>query len=65
MLDEPGSLPEDPDDLRSFAARLLAEVKSQAVLIEKLRHQLGVQRVSDLLCRRPSVHAEKKGQRGL
>jgi hypothetical protein len=44
MLDEPDALPEDPDDLRSFAARLLAEVKSQAVLIEKLRHQLGVHR---------------------
>jgi len=44
MLDAPGSLPEDPDDLRSFAARLLAEVKAQAVLIEKLRHQLCVQR---------------------
>tara|TARA_R110002126_G_scaffold3482_3_gene19899 strand:- start:6783 stop:7688 length:906 start_codon:yes stop_codon:yes gene_type:complete len=33
-------LPEDPDELRSFTALLLAEVKSQAVLIEKLRHQL-------------------------
>jgi transposase len=44
MLDatrsHPQSLPEDPDELRSFTALLLAEVKSQAVLIEKLRHQL-------------------------
>jgi transposase len=40
MLDEIAPLPEDPEELRSFAARLLAEVKAQAVLIEKLRHQL-------------------------
>ena len=40
MLDEAGSLPHDPEDLRAFAARLLAEVKAQAILIEKLRHQL-------------------------
>jgi hypothetical protein len=29
-----------PEELRSFTARLLAEVKAQAILIEKLRHQL-------------------------
>jgi transposase len=40
MLDEPGALPEDPEELRAFTARLLAELKAQAVLIEKLRHQL-------------------------
>ena len=40
MLDEAGSLPHDPKDLRAFAARLLAEVKAQAVPIAKLRHQL-------------------------
>ena len=40
MLDTAQSLPEDPDDLRRFTALLLAEVKSQAMLIEKLRHQL-------------------------
>ena len=40
MLDEAATLPDDPDDLRSLAERLIAEVKSQAVLIEKLRHQL-------------------------
>ena len=40
MLDVTKSLPEDPAELRAFAALLLAEVKSQAVLIEKLRHQL-------------------------
>lgn len=33
-------LPEDPEELRAFTARLLAEVKAQAILIEKLRHQL-------------------------
>ena len=40
MLDQAFTLPEDPEELRSFTARLLAEVKSQAILIEKLRHQL-------------------------
>ena len=40
MLDEPAILPEDPEELRSFTARLVAEVKAQAILIEKLRHQL-------------------------
>ncbi|MEO8243419.1 MAG: IS66 family transposase [bacterium] len=40
MLTQTLTLPEDPEELRSFTARLLAEVKAQAVLIEKLRHQL-------------------------
>ena len=40
MLDVTKSLPEDPAELRAFTALLLAEVKSQAVLIAKLRHQL-------------------------
>ena len=40
MLDQTQTLPEDPEELRSFTARLLAEVKAQAILIEKLRHQL-------------------------
>jgi transposase len=40
MLDQTLTLPEDPEELRSFTARLLAEVKAQAILIEKLRHQL-------------------------
>jgi hypothetical protein len=40
MLDRTVILPEDPEELRSFTARLLAEVKAQAILIEKLRHQL-------------------------
>jgi hypothetical protein len=40
MLDEATALPDDPEDLRTFTARLLAEVKAQAILIEKLRHQL-------------------------
>ena len=40
MLDRSLTLPEDPEELSSFTARLLAEVKTQAILIEKLRHQL-------------------------
>ena len=36
MLDVTKSLPEDAAELRAFTALLLAEVKSQAVLIEKL-----------------------------
>ena len=40
MLDQTLTFPEDPEELRSFTARLLAEVKAQAILIEKLRHQL-------------------------
>ena len=40
MLDQTLTLPEDPGELRSFTKRLLAEVKAQAILIEKLRHQL-------------------------
>jgi len=44
MLDVTKLLPEDPAELRVFTALLLAEVKSQAVLIEKLRHQLASHR---------------------
>ena len=44
MLDVAKSLPDDPAELRAFTALLLAEVKSQAVLIAKLRHQLVGQR---------------------
>ena len=44
MLDVTKSLPEDPAELRAFTALLLTEVKSQAVLIAKLRHQLAGQR---------------------
>jgi Transposase and inactivated derivatives len=40
MLSQTLTLPEDPEELRSFTARLQAEVKTQAILIEKLRHQL-------------------------
>jgi len=40
MLNQTLTLPEDFEELRSFTARLLAEVKAQAILIEKLRHQL-------------------------
>ncbi len=34
MLDEPVTIPDDPEELRSFTARLPDEVKAQAVLIE-------------------------------
>ena len=34
MLDEPAILPDDPEELRSFTARFLVEVKAQAILIE-------------------------------
>jgi len=34
MLNVAKSLPDDPAELRAFTAVLLAEVKSQAVLIE-------------------------------
>ena len=44
MLDVTKSLPKNPAELRVFTALLLAEVKSQAVLIEKLRHQLAGRR---------------------
>lgn len=40
MLDEAAPLPDDPGDLKALARLLIAEVKAQAVLIEKLRHQL-------------------------
>ena len=40
MLDVTKSLPDDPTELPAFTGLLLAEVKSQAMLIEKLRHQL-------------------------
>ena len=35
MLDQTLTLPEDPEELRSFTARLLAEVKAQSILIER------------------------------
>ena len=44
MLDVAKSLPEDPEELRRFTALLLAEVKSQAMLMEKLRPQLAGRR---------------------
>ena len=40
MLDQTLTLPEDREELRSFTGRILAEVKAQAILIEKLHHQL-------------------------
>jgi transposase len=40
MLDETQSLPNDPSELRSVAVQLVATVKSQALRIAKLEHQL-------------------------
>jgi len=40
MLDETQSLPDDPSELRSVAVQLTATVKSQALRIAKLEHQL-------------------------
>jgi transposase len=40
MLDAPGTLPSDPDDLRQTAEGLVELVKSQALRIAKLEHQL-------------------------
>jgi len=40
MLDQTKSLPDDALELRSIAAQLAATVKSQALEIAKLRHQL-------------------------
>jgi transposase len=40
MIDVAKTLPEDPKELRVFTQLLLAEFKSQALLITKLRHQL-------------------------
>ncbi len=40
MLDQTKSLPDDPSELRSIAAQLAATVKSQALKIAKLEHQL-------------------------
>ena len=43
MLKELDITPEDPDDLRVVNQLLANEVKSQALLIEKLKHQLAGQ----------------------
>jgi hypothetical protein len=40
MLDQTLTLRKDPEELGSFTAQLLAEVKAQVILIERLRHQL-------------------------
>ena len=40
MIDVARALPEDPDELRAFTQLLLAELKSQALLITRLKHQL-------------------------
>ena len=40
MLDQTGSLPDNPSELRVFAGQLVATVKSQALRIAKLEHQL-------------------------
>jgi transposase len=40
MLDAADTLPDDPSALKGLVSSLASEVKSQALLIEKLRHQL-------------------------
>ena len=40
MLDDADKLPDDPSVLKGLVSLLASEVKSQAVLIEKLKHQL-------------------------
>ncbi len=40
MLNTPTNLPEDPVELRQVTELLAAEVKAQALMIEKLQHQL-------------------------
>lgn len=40
MLDSPSNLPDEPDELKQLVGTLTSEVKSQALLIEKLKHQL-------------------------
>ena len=40
MLDSPSNLPDEPDELKQLVGTLASEVKSQALLIEKLKHQL-------------------------
>ncbi len=38
------TLPEDDGELKEFTTQLLAEIKAQAMLIEKLRHQVAGQK---------------------
>ena len=40
MLDDPSKLPDDPRELKSVAVQLASTVKSQALEIAKLKHQL-------------------------
>ena len=40
MLETPGTLPSDPDELRAVAEQLRDLARSQALKIEKLEHQL-------------------------
>ncbi len=40
MLDNAKNLPDNPAELKDLVAALASEVKSQAMLISKLKHQL-------------------------
>ena len=40
MLDDASKLPDDPQELKSVAVQLATTVKSQALEIERLKHQL-------------------------
>ncbi|MFV1465892.1 transposase [Phaeobacter sp. JH204B] len=44
MMAEAMTLPEDYGELKEFTTQLLAEIKAQAMLIEKLRHQVAGQK---------------------
>ncbi len=44
MVAEVMILPEDYGELKEFTTQLLAEIKDQAMLIEKLRHQVAGQK---------------------
>ncbi|MEK0164270.1 hypothetical protein VWX35_16630 [Phaeobacter sp. A36a-5a] len=44
MMAEAMTLPEDYGELKEFTTQLLAEIKAQAMLIEKLLHQVAGQK---------------------
>lgn len=43
MMADAMALPEDHGELKEFTTQLLAEIKTPAMLIEKLRHQVAGQ----------------------
>ena len=55
MLNALDNLPEDPVELRRVTELLASEVKAQALMIEKLQHQLHGKRLVWLPCLRPQM----------